>query len=102
MKPHETRCPGVLEKIAEVQALNDAGDCWCTCVNDDLPKARDLAMRGLCLGAMKVIKAARARCTSKAEKFSTGTMPGPATLEPLRALTAAEMMAGPPAMESDE
>jgi len=61
-KSPEARCPGVRTKIAEVEGLNAAGDCWCKCVEDDLPKAKDLAGKGFCFGAMKVIKAARARC----------------------------------------
>jgi hypothetical protein len=82
----------VLEKIAEVEELDGNGDCWCQCVKDDIPKAKGLALKGLCLGAMKVIKAARARCTSPEEKEADAASRGefgaivPIAIEPIRPL----------------
>lgn len=98
MKEATARCPGVLDQIAEVEALDAAGDCWCQCVKDDIPKAKDLAARGLCLGAAKVIKAARARCTSTAEKLQSG-IALPIDFKPVKPLSLSEMMA--PAARSE-
>lgn len=100
-KAPETRCPGVLERIAEVEELDAAGNCWCSCVKDDIPKAKELSLRGLCLGAMKVIKAARARCNSPEEKrqqdAAQGIFPAiePIAIEPIKPMKLADMMVLP-------
>ncbi len=90
-KPPELRCPGVRDMIAQVEELDAHGDCWCKCVKDDVPKAKELASRGFCMGAMKVIRAARARCTSHAEKLRAGT--AAPDFKPIRPMTLTEMMA---------
>jgi hypothetical protein len=56
------RCGRVVEKIEEADALNRAGECWCTCVNDDVPNARRLVDEGKCAAANSVIEAALRRC----------------------------------------
>ncbi len=96
-KPAETRCPGVLELIAEVEELDAEGKCWCQCVKDDVPKAKALSARGLCLGAAKVIKAARARCEANAKGVArtAGVEPVSAiTLTPVKPMSLDEMMHG--------
>jgi hypothetical protein len=91
----------VLDRIAEVEELDAAGACWCSCVKDDIPKSKDLAARGLCLGAMKVIKAARARCTSQDEKREQDAAQGiyepikPIAIEPIKPMKLADMMVIP-------
>lgn len=89
-KPAELRCPGVRDLIAEVEELDAKGDCWCQCVKDDVPKAKELASRGFCMGAMKVIRAARARCTSAAEKLQSGQ--AAPEFKPVKPLTLTEML----------
>lgn len=61
------RCPKVLAMIEEVEALDEAGRCWCECVKEDIPHARELVEAGKCLGASQVIRAARRRCTAPSE-----------------------------------
>jgi len=89
-KPPELRCPGVRDLIAEVEELDAHGDCWCQCVKDDVPKAKELAARGFCMGAMKVIRAARARCTSAQEKLVSGA--AAPEFKPVKPLTLTEML----------
>lgn len=55
-------CPKVQEKIDEVERRHGEGLCWCPCVDDDLPKAKELASEKKCGAANSVIKAALARC----------------------------------------
>lgn len=102
-KPPEARCPGVRTKIAEVEELDAHGDCWCKCVADDVPKAKELASKGFCMGAMKVIKAARQRCSTKAERGEFEPPPPikPVTIEPIKPMKLGEVMIVPTSTERE-
>jgi len=69
-----TRCPGVLELVENARRLLSAGKCHCPCVNDDIPKALELADQGKCLGAAQVIKASLRRC-DPIESLTGGVTP---------------------------
>ncbi len=58
-----SRCSiAIHDQIEEADALNRAGECWCPCVNDDVPHARELVEAGKCAAASSVIRAALRRC----------------------------------------
>jgi len=64
----KARCPKVLAKIKEVERRKKAGLCWCKCVEDDLPAAKEKLAQGNCGGANAVIQAALSRCFASEEE----------------------------------
>lgn len=52
----------VQEKIERAEELDAAGQCWCPCVKDDIPKAKELLSKGKGGAANSVIMAALRRC----------------------------------------